>query len=95
MKRIFFVCVEGFAKAKMDGDGFYLRLKTETEHLFCSQRRKGAKFFEWKLDFFFGTQIEEMISFKSKTSLCNSFQQYQNQKSSVSLCVKNNVPRHP
>ena len=28
MKRIFFVCVEGFAKAKGDGDGFYLRLKT-------------------------------------------------------------------
>ena len=23
MKRIFFVCVEGFAKAKMDGDGFF------------------------------------------------------------------------
>ena len=35
MKRIFFVCVEGFAKAKMDGDRFSLRLKTETEHLSC------------------------------------------------------------
>ena len=35
MKRIFFVCVDGFAKAKMDGDGFYLRLKTATENLFC------------------------------------------------------------
>ena len=35
MKRIFFVCVEGFAKAKMDGDGFSLRLKTATENLFC------------------------------------------------------------
>ena len=35
MKRIFFVCVEGFAKAKMDGGGFSLRLKTETEHLPC------------------------------------------------------------
>ena len=33
--RIFFVCVDGFAKAKMDGDGFYLRLKTATENLFC------------------------------------------------------------
>ena len=35
MKRIFFVCVEGFAKAKMDGGGFSLRLRTETENLFC------------------------------------------------------------
>ncbi len=35
MKRIFFVCVDGFAKAKMDGDEFYLRLKTATENLFC------------------------------------------------------------
>ena len=35
MKRVFFVCVDGFAKAKMDGDGFYLRLKTATEHLSC------------------------------------------------------------
>ena len=35
MKRIFFVCVEGFAKAKMDGGGFSLRLKTATENLFC------------------------------------------------------------
>ncbi len=35
MKRIFFVCVEGFAKAKGDGDGFSLRLKTATENLFC------------------------------------------------------------
>ena len=35
MKRIFFVCVEGFAKAKENGGGFSLRLKTETEHLSC------------------------------------------------------------
>ena len=35
MKRIFFVCVDGFAKAKGDGDGFSLRLKTATEHLSC------------------------------------------------------------
>ena len=48
MKRIFFVCVEGFAKAKMDGDGFYLRLKTATEHLSC---------FSFLNVEFFGTQI--------------------------------------
>ena len=35
MKRIFFVCVEGFVKAKTDGGGFSLRLKTATENLFC------------------------------------------------------------
>ena len=35
MKRIFFVCVDGFAKAKGDGDGFSLRLKTATEHISC------------------------------------------------------------
>ena len=35
MKRIYFDCVEGFAKAKMDGGGFFLRLKTATEHLSC------------------------------------------------------------
>ncbi len=35
MKRIYFDCVEGFAKAKIDGDGFSLRLKTATEHISC------------------------------------------------------------
>ena len=44
MKRIFFVCVEGFAKAKMDGGGFSLRLKTATENLSC------FKF--WNTDFY-------------------------------------------
>ena len=48
MKRIFFVCVEGFAKAKGDGDGFYLRLKTVTENLSC---------FRFLNVEFFGTQI--------------------------------------
>ena len=48
MKRIFFVCVEGFAKAEADDDGFSLRLKTATENLSC---------FMFLNVEFFGTQI--------------------------------------
>ena len=55
MKRIFFVCVEGFAKAKMDGDGFSLRLKTYFASSF------------WNTDFwntdFWNTDLDNLRNF--------------------------------